>query len=75
MLLPEINNVLEQLDALDNQCQVGVGRVKKINADLEEADDEDIIEDLQEQKQRALMYLQSLLAQMEILFRQVGIDP
>lgn len=71
----EITNIVEQLDQLDEACRVGVGRVKKINADLEVTDDEDIIEDLQEQRERAFMFLQSLLTQMEILFRQVGIDP
>jgi hypothetical protein len=75
MYIEEIRNVLEQLDMLDAQCQVGVGRVKKINADISEADDEDTLEDLQEQRKRALMFLQSLLTQMEVLFRQVGIDP
>lgn len=75
MNIEELKNILEQLDALDAQCQVGVGRVKKINADIAEADDEDVIADLQEQRQRALMTLQGLLTQMEMLFRQVGIDP
>jgi hypothetical protein len=73
--IQDVKNILEQLDQLDEQCQVGVGRVKKIDADIAEADDEDTLEDLQKQRKRALMFLQSLLTQMEILFRQVGIDP
>ncbi|MCI1642987.1 MAG: hypothetical protein LKI21_00300 [Bifidobacterium crudilactis] len=75
MHIEEVRNILERLDVLDAQCQVGVGRVKKINADIAEADDEDVIDDLQEQRERALMFLQSLLTQMEVLFREVGIEP
>lgn len=75
MYIQEAKNILEQLDVLDSQCRVGVGRVQKIDADISEADDNDVIEGLQEQRERALMFLQSLLTQMEILFRQVGIDP
>jgi hypothetical protein len=75
MHIEEVRNILERLDVLDAQCQVGVGRVKKINADIAEADDEDVIYDLQEQRERALMFLQSLLTQMEVLFREVGIEP
>jgi hypothetical protein len=72
--IEELIKIDEQLEPLNRQRATALRRMIKIDADIEEATDKDVIEDLQEQRQRARIHILTILAQMEPLLRQAGFD-
>jgi uncharacterized protein (DUF4213/DUF364 family) len=72
--IEELIKIDEQLEPLNRQRAAALRRMIKIDADIEEATDKDVIEDLQEQRQRARIHILTILAQMEPLLRQAGFD-
>ncbi|MEE8761931.1 hypothetical protein [Bifidobacterium subtile] len=72
--IEELKKINEQLEPLDQQREAALRRMIKIDADIEQATDADIIEDLQEQHERARIHILTILAQMEPLFRRAGFD-
>jgi hypothetical protein len=74
MQLEELKKIDEALEPLDRQRAAALRRMIKIEADIEEATDEDVIEDLQEQHERVRIHILTILTQMEPLLRQAGFD-
>jgi hypothetical protein len=72
--IEELIKIDEQLEPLNRQRAAALRRMIKIEADIEQATDADIIEDLQEQHERARIHILTILAQMEPLLRQAGFD-
>jgi hypothetical protein len=72
--IEELKKIDEALEPLDQQREAALRRMLKIEADIEQATDADIIEDLQEQHERARIHILTILTQMEPLFRQAGFD-
>jgi hypothetical protein len=72
--IEELIKIDEQLEPLNRQRAAALRRMIKIEADIEQATDADIIEDLQEQHERARIHILTILTQMEPLFRQAGFD-
>ncbi|MCI1650300.1 hypothetical protein [Bifidobacterium tibiigranuli] len=72
--IEELKKINEQLEPLDRQREAALRRMLKIDSDIMEATDADIIEDLQEQRERARIHILTILTQMEPLFRQAGFD-
>lgn len=72
--IEELIKIDEALEPLDRERATALRRMLKIEADIEQATDEDIIEDLQEQHERVRIHILTILAQMEPLLRQAGFD-
>jgi chaperonin cofactor prefoldin len=72
--IEELKKIDEALEPLDRQREAALRRMLKIDADISEADDDDVIEDLKEQRERARIHILTILSQMEPLFRQAGFD-
>jgi hypothetical protein len=70
----ELIKIDEALEPLDLQRAAALRRMLKIEADIEQATDKDIIEDLQEQHERVRIHILTILTQMEPLLRQAGFD-
>jgi hypothetical protein len=70
----ELNKINDLLEPLDRERATALRRMLKIEADIEQATDADIIEDLQEQHERVRIHILTILSQMEPLFRQAGFD-